>query len=585
VSALEEDFHPCGIFMEESDIYRLVHMEDDRSDGCKGEEEFKRSDSDGDEDYCLHMFSFGERSSSSRSSSRSSSSGSSFGSSKSHKEGSQRKSKDLGDAEEQQNPLWIKYQKLKFDAHYGKDCVRRCPKCDEAQLFDEESMKLYQKRYLTTPKENNDAQNNDGAENPSSTGNSTRARLERAFNTFHLRQSGTSNATTASNQNASSNSDPSTKENSNTRKRDDAPKADDEKLSNDAATSNTEEGKNTESKEDREISNEVTNDQTPKEASSDDEVPSSSHEPNQQQKLHQNQSQSQSQSPLIKSTTPIVICHTCSTEFCYFHSNAHSSTCPHAKPISCIEYHAMTSDADRTNVEYAQRILRAKPCPTCGISVSKDGGCNQIKCTHCSTHFCWLCGAIVDDGAFPEHFRWWNLNGCANMQLDENDEPLKCTLWMARALSLAQIIVLGIPSLVLTGISWILCPCLVPGCGRTNRERLINCVSFWGSFLSSLLLLPFTCLGMLLLTTMYCFLASLAFFLKVFMPNSTAGRGATTLGGSTGGGGGSTVIGSSRDNAVDVSDRGNAATSADLIRELENIFDRMEEGRSASISH
>lgn len=23
----------------------------------------------------------------------------------------------------------------------------------------------------------------------------------------------------------------------------------------------------------------------------------------------------------------------------------------------------------------------------------------------------------IDDGAFPEHFRWWNLNGCPNMQV------------------------------------------------------------------------------------------------------------------------------------------------------------------------
>lgn len=64
-----------------------------------------------------------------------------------------------------------------------------------------------------------------------------------------------------------------------------------------------------------------------------------------------------------------------------------------------------------------------------------------------------------------------NLKGCANLQLDENTEPLTCTIWGAKLLSGFQIIVLGLPALILTIISMILCPCFVPSCGITTRER------------------------------------------------------------------------------------------------------------------
>jgi hypothetical protein len=32
-----------------------------------------------------------------------------------------------------------------------------------------------------------------------------------------------------------------------------------------------------------------------------------------------------------------------------------------------------------------------KRCPKCGIYISKDGGCNHMKCSMCSYEFCWVC--------------------------------------------------------------------------------------------------------------------------------------------------------------------------------------------------
>lgn len=85
---------------------------------------------------------------------------------------------------------------------------------------------------------------------------------------------------------------------------------------------------------------------------------------------------------------------------------------------------------------------------------------------------------------------------------------------------------------------------------------VVNFISFWGSFLSSLLLLPFTCIGLLIISAVYCFVAGFKFFVKIFRRS----KGADTL-------------------DIAVSSRPTNSNSADnLIRDLENILVRMEEG-------
>ncbi len=260
---------------------------------------------------------------------------------------------------------------------------------------------------------------------------------------------------------------------------------------------------------------------------------------------------------LVKSKSPVITCGLCRTEFCYFHSNAHEGQ-------SCLAYHEATLGADRTNLEFAARVLRAKPCPNCGISVTKEGGCNQMKCSSCNTHFCWLCSAIVDDGPFPDHFRWWNLKGCPNMQLDESTEPRMCTRVFAKVLSVLQLIILGVPSVALSIISMLICPCLVPGCGSNMRERVRNCVSFWGSCLSTVIMLPFTLLGLLIAASFYCFVAAIMCCLKIPKNNDVAlgQRGNQTA----------------RHTApADNNVAAQQASIEELIREIENIFGRLEE--------
>ncbi|KAL7549387.1 hypothetical protein ACHAWF_012658 [Thalassiosira exigua] len=602
--AFEDDFRPCGAPILESDLRRLLHSDDalEEDDECRLL--FGPADGGG-RDYIG-----GER-------------------------------------------LWKKYQKLKFDERHGKGAVRRCPKCDEARLFDEESMGNYQRLFLT--------QRNAGPTSDERGGSSDGAvgRLERAFGAFRRRQrlhdrtsevmSGTTNGE-APNDPVPDPSDAKIGSNDPGREAggplpeietppqtsipDEEPPSkvspsDEKPLPREGMASMTDEdpiqthneecGKNDSNSSDcddrvglceqepekvpepervlgkvpePEQGQEQEHGQSTDDASKGDSSTEQSRDQGQKAAKNDNSScgpqdgegssastdsktdpaaeilPEQNESPsLIKSTTPIVTCQTCGTEFCYFHSNAHSGR-------SCIEYHKRVSELERTNLEYTSRVLRAKPCPNCGIAVSKEGGCNQIKCGGCGTHFCWLCGKVVDDGAFPEHFRWWNLRGCANMQLDENNEPMRCTIWGAKLLSVMQILVLGVPAVVLSIASMLLCPCFYWGCGTTNRERVINYISFWGSFLSSLLLFPFTCLGMVLLSALYCFLAGIALFFKVLTRRGRPMRNSEN-----------NVSREVGDTDAVVSADVTSNTDEGILREIESIFERAEEGLSLSVSH
>ncbi|KAL7484497.1 hypothetical protein ACHAW6_010133 [Cyclotella cf. meneghiniana] len=396
-----------------------------------------------------------------------------------------------------------KYQKIKFDSLHGKDSVRRCPKCDEPRLFDVDFMKSCE----TTLR----AQNEGLTIVSGATLRNNNVDDRTVWGRFSAVLRGRGRRL------------PITGEESPGHE------------SSSEAREKTDDG-NTDSTTEKRNSGYDTLYTTETKANKIDSLP--------------------------LSTKPIVSCQTCGTEFCYFHSNAHPGE-------TCEDYNKKTLELDRVNVEYANRSLHSKQCPGCGILVSKEGGCNQIKCGNCGVHFCWLCRTVVDDGAFPEHFRWWNLNGCPNMQLDGSEEPMQCTICLAKLLSILQLIVLGIPSLTLAIASSLVCPCLLPGIGRTNRERAVNCISFWGSFLSTIIVFPLSFIGMLVMATVYCFMAMIILFMKCCTAcMKRIGRTAST----------------EDVTEINLTDR-NAnsriapdAFSENILRELEGIFDRMEEG-------
>ena len=402
--------------------------------------------------------------------------------------------------------LWNKFKKLEFDRLYGKDAVRRCPTCDEAALFDVNSMKQHQSKF-----ESISAQNNATSAATARQMNH-RTRLGRFFRR-RSRLSQNPNQTSpvvvaVTPPPASTIHDNSTN------------------IARESDADDEEQPKRCESEAGVIKVEEETDDQV-------------------------------ANGCLVKSKTPVITCSSCNTEFCYFHSNAHQGQ-------SCLDYHSASLELDRANIEFANRVLQVKPCPNCGIAVSKEGGCNQIKCPSCNTHFCWLCSAIIDDSPFPDHFRWWNVNGCPNMQLDESVEPARAITAGARVLSIFQLLILGVPAVALSIASMLLCPCLVPGCGNNTRERVINCISFWGSFLSTIIVLPFTVLGLLLLASLNCFLVAISCCFKVPKNNNNG-----------------TVSRQEGDQVVRQPIPNNVGlqySPEELIRELENIIVRLEEG-------
>lgn len=46
----------------------------------------------------------------------------------------------------------------------------------------------------------------------------------------------------------------------------------------------------------------------------------------------------------------------------------------------------------------------AKSCPKCHSLISKIDGCNKMTCSHCQSHFCWLCGHEITSIDAYEHF-------------------------------------------------------------------------------------------------------------------------------------------------------------------------------------
>jgi len=166
---------------------------------------------------------------------------------------------------------------------------------------------------------------------------------------------------------------------------------------------------------------------------------------------------------------PAMWCNACKKQFCFAHANAHEG-------FSCAEYEVKLNSDE----QFIREI--SKPCPGCSIASLKSGGCNQMKCSNCGTSFCWLCLKPVEDGTFPSHFQWWNINGCPNLQLQEGDQaPSPSMLKTMKILSFLQIIIFGPIAAVMTVISYLTCCCCILAVEGTPKQKLEGVFSCWGN--------------------------------------------------------------------------------------------------------
>lgn len=75
----------------------------------------------------------------------------------------------------------------------------------------------------------------------------------------------------------------------------------------------------------------------------------------------------------------------CGQAFCFACCEA-----PHS-PATCEMWRKWKAKANDDSETNNWITANTKPCPKCGKSVEKNGGCNLVSCT-CGQCFCWLCG-------------------------------------------------------------------------------------------------------------------------------------------------------------------------------------------------
>lgn len=85
---------------------------------------------------------------------------------------------------------------------------------------------------------------------------------------------------------------------------------------------------------------------------------------------------------------------------------------------SCKQYQEWraANDPEGKQVEALMKVHKYRICPNCKSGVEKIEGCNHMTC-RCKSHFCYLCGIVLDPAHPYDHF---NQQGpCSLFNLDE----------------------------------------------------------------------------------------------------------------------------------------------------------------------
>jgi len=85
-----------------------------------------------------------------------------------------------------------------------------------------------------------------------------------------------------------------------------------------------------------------------------------------------------------------------------------------------------THECKKENIDSAEYIRKqSKPCPCCGIRISKIDGCDQMWCTQCHKAFSWNTGKIVTGTIHNPHFYQFQRENGAGI-VARNPEDIIC---------------------------------------------------------------------------------------------------------------------------------------------------------------
>ena len=77
-------------------------------------------------------------------------------------------------------------------------------------------------------------------------------------------------------------------------------------------------------------------------------------------------------------------CDACGQKSCFTHD------VPWHSELTCTQYDKIIKKAEKATQNFLDR--ETKPCPKCGVRITKIGGCNHMVCKvpSCKYEFCWL---------------------------------------------------------------------------------------------------------------------------------------------------------------------------------------------------
>lgn len=107
--------------------------------------------------------------------------------------------------------------------------------------------------------------------------------------------------------------------------------------------------------------------------------------------------------------------HKCPATKCtgFLDGNHTCGMCKTTMCPDCLEPKESGHICNPDSVASVQAMKRdSKPCPSCGMGISKIDGCDQMWCTECKTAFSWRTGEI-ETGVIhnPHWYEWQRLNG------------------------------------------------------------------------------------------------------------------------------------------------------------------------------